>query len=331
MSDTPFHLWKLNWILLVLTMALSGRRGYLTCSGDEAYVTGYVSGAVLGALLFVWGIGYLLFRISRRNQRTGNVTVLILAILNALSAMASIDRSPSAAMIEKARSLEHGVDSMRKEMLDDFDTDNVQTMREKQIVMQHVALDGMKDLAASATSEDERRFFEATREFMRIGAETNDYWHESYNTLMSERFLNYSLLQTEQEFDWQYAVLDEFASRTVKAYSFMKNMEGEYGAVLDRYAVSARLKQSGLEGFRSRAGYQSLMEELEAGYLDYADACRRLLVFMETQKGRYQYEAQTGSVLFDENGQIELYNQLVQQIAEVEQRLNELNRKRLQL
>jgi hypothetical protein len=300
-----FQLPKAAWITWGIVAAL--RLGFALWTGAalDPYGLGQAIGQIVSLLVFPTVIAWVVWRLTGRKPRAGQLTFFIIFALLVLGQLAEFSRRAEttrmlSGLSEDARGLQSAGNTDPAKA-----TDFLESTSNK-----------LGAASAGAVGE-ERAYLEAVQALTaQLAAKTRDYGTAS-SKLGLDTFFDFTLLDTKEKITARRALLAEFRRISTDLRETQANGEALFRAELEQRRVSPTMIAQALAGYRSSSGAQLpfllKMRDLETAYLGMM---REFLDFAESQLG--QWELHDSRLIFTDDAALERYNTLLDRFAENE-------------
>ncbi len=322
--ETAFNL---SWLLLswgVLCGLFAG--GLMSIGEPVSTKSGMIAGAIIGAILFSYGAGWIVWRISGRRKEWGRSTFVIVAALMGLgqifpfleksSLSSAIAISASAMPEQESRARHHIADpNLKPEDVGPIVAELDEELRGKLAVI---------------VGEQGRKFADGIRSFRRIYLFRELSYAAALQTAVRDKTVDLAAVARQRDFDprrRQCAALITESDR--------------YSAFLDAGAAAMRQELVGVDFERDEvkqvlAGSAKAMNETSANYgpviesrVRYARAYMRLLDHLEESAERWSANSE-GLIEFQTDQDLEKFVAIAAPLDEERKVMQELERLHLQ-
>lgn len=179
-------------VITVLSFVL-----FVVFSGKTSYQIGEFTGRLIFLLLLPSLFAWIVWRLSGRKEKGGSLTFNIVLTLILLGQIGQFGNKLQQS--QKIRELHEQKKEFKKEISNADDPAEIDTAYNK---FSDSVKDGLNRLSETSTGL-EKQFYRIMSDFISESQATVQNWSNSYNSVLSPRILDYSLLNSDEEFDHQ--------------------------------------------------------------------------------------------------------------------------------
>ena len=297
---------------------------FVVMSEPTPYGLGVLTGRLIGYFLIPALIALIVWWLSGRKEKGGSWTFnIVLTLVVSLVILGQIGQYGNniqlsqtlADLQEQQEEFKRDISNIEDpEEYDDAYNEHVDSMKQ-----------GFSDL--SEVSEGvEKQFYVIMNEYTDEVQLATQKWQDSFKAVQAPRILDYSLLNSDEEFIYQRNVLNSYTENT-KAYDiYYANMvpglkkrlsvlEGENAIVIG--AVNAATKNYNLQ--------KPIFEPLMRAHIEYGNSLIQVLDLLQKNKDMWSYE--NNELMINSDNMLSQYNELVEVIGGNEATINTLSSK----
>lgn len=315
-----FKLSKSNKIYFLVIAVLSV--GFFIIMPEK---TPYRTGESAGQLMFFFLIpslfAWIVWRLSARKKKSGSLAfnvVLTLCLLGQIGRFGN-----NALQIQKIREIQMQNKNFKKEISKIEDPEEFDKAYNKYA---NSVTDGINNLSEICTGA-EKKYYKIISEFVSESRSVVQKWNASYNSVMSPRILDYSLLNSDKEFDYQRNILRLYIEQSKIYNKFFANMvpnlKKRLKSVLEEKNEYARgtVKRITEKYLLKKPIFGPLMQ----AHIEYGNNMIKILDILQKNKDMWSYE--NDGLLFSINSMLSKYNGLIEVIGKNEATINTLTNK----
>lgn len=310
----PFKLSKVNWIFAIIVIVISAFV-FFRDEGINAYSLGSFTGRIVFAGIIPLSLSLFVWLLRGRKEYAGTHTfniVLALMCFGIVKELGAIRKDKNESVLEISQSY----NELKDKLANDVDPNEAFNEHTKNI-------DNSLQKLINTSTGNEQKVYIKLKEFSEINIQVQVEWENSYDSVMNPRILDYSFLNSSDEFQYQKSVL--------KYYE--KNSENFKRHFLERESLMTELFTGIPEGNTTLQGVirgikkkDSIQEPVIIPYLNhhisYSQNMIDLLDFMEKSSGKWIFE--NDELLFETIELEESYSGIIEKIAEDEDQINQL-------
>ncbi len=316
MDKPKFNLSKVNiafWSIIALFASLR----FFAVSEKTSFQIGELVGQLTALLLIPMLFGWIAWRISRRSQRAGSITFNVVLALSVLGQLAEHGRSIQER--QTLREIENDKEIFKKTLAESEDpeafdsaykeyTDSFQT--------------GLNELATSS-SGDQQAFYRIMGEIAQETQASSIAWQSAFNAIQSERILDFSRLNTKEEFKFQIDTLRTYIEATETHRRYLKTMLDRLKERLSVLGTNNQYARGAINGASEKYTAQKpILEPLFESHIQYGGKMIQLIQLLEQKQSEWTY--QEGELLFDSDESLEQYNHIFEALLKEEAAINRL-------
>ena len=322
-TEQPFKFSRSN-ITFSVVVFLGWLALLLLARPQSSFAMGEWVGTLLGILLFPAFVAWIVWLISRRSASALSITFnicLALAVVGQFSNATEKGKKFSA-----MNDLKSEMDDLKEAFAsDDLDVDAMDGAKQEYYAKVRKTF---KDLASS-TSGKESEFYRTMLELTVENQNADLAWDASFNPILDETILDYSVLTTRDEIARQVEVIQVYASESAKYRKFFIAMPERAAKALQVFGSDYELSIGALRGVRkSYDKTLPLMDPCLEAHAEYGNLMIEVLDLLDAKFGKWTYENE--NIVFDNDDGLERFNQLMELIEPVETTITDLSNQLLQ-
>jgi hypothetical protein len=176
--------------------------------------------------------------------------------------------------IEPAKSVEHGDQKTTLAQYDEFDA----TMQ-------------MFNELSDQSTEEEAEFYKITRDYLQEGKLANDRWNESFDAVQAPRILDYAVLTSDEEIEYQKGVVRKYIDESIAAKKRSDNWVLNYKKRLSVLGADNDFAKGAIKGASERwAARQKVINPLTEAHIKYGNSLFKVLELLQDNKGDWSYQ-----------------------------------------
>jgi hypothetical protein len=288
----------------------------------SADAIGYKIGQALGRVLVALLLGWLAFRVARRSNLVGNLIFCTFVALSALGARATVSRADRAAL----HRLQENNRKDAKKHLAALDTEEGLTDSGVRTVRRQIL---KLEATVAATSGITKVIAGCGAEFMRTWEPPVADHDAAYNRFEALGAIDAAALRERADIQPRLLVVEKLRVANEVYRERIRNSQEVFESCLSDRRVSESDRHKAAAGFRQSFPIGQLLEirDIERGIMSGATAYFTLL---DKHWGKWSYDSATEAVLFDEDPVAEEYNAILEEIVELGEKEERLQRQMLQ-
>ncbi|WP_027391819.1 hypothetical protein [Aquimarina latercula] len=316
-----FRLSKVNWILALIVIGISALI-FLRRDGINGFSLGYLFGSIVTSAIIPLFFAFIVWLIKGRKQYAGTYTFNIILLLMCFG----IIKELGAISKEKTDSLEAITKSVSeyKGKIND-EEDGIDAYQE------HMANvdDGISKMIRNSTG-NEQEVYKNLQKFTSLNSSVMIDWQKSVDSVAQERILDYSLLNNQEEFDYQVGVLEHYKNQSESYKNHFENRKSIL-IELNKNIPKGNLTLKGvMTGINKKDSIQKpIFEPFIKSHIDYSSDLSDIIKFLQDNQGKWEYK--NDELIFSTVELEETYSNLINKIAEDENRINELTDKLIEV
>ena len=298
-------------LYFVLSVAFTDKIPY-----QIEFLTGKLVGLLIFSLLFAW----IIWRLSGRKGKGGNLTfniVLTLALLGQIGQIGNkLQQSPRLGELQEQK------EEFKKEF---FNTDDPAEIDTAYNEFADSVEDELSRLSEISTGS-EKQLYRIMSDFFTQSQTITQNWSESYNTVLSPRILDFSLLSSDEEFDYQRNILRIYVEKTKLYDEFFASSVPNLRKRLSILGEESEHVQAVVKGTTEKyLSQKPIFEPLMQAHVEYGENMIQLLELLQKNKDEWAYES--NELLIYSESVLNDYNELIEELGNNEAMINTLSRK----
>lgn len=317
----PFKLSKVNWIFALIVIAIST---FIFLRGDG--INAYSIGTLIGRILFM-GIVPLIIALAVwfiRNRKyyagthTFNIvlTLLCLGMLSEIGAM-SKERDASVEKITTSA-------SDYKEKINNEEDATAAFEEHSSNVNEGISK------MINNSSGNEQKVFIKLQEFSRINQKVMLDWQKSYDSVMRPRILDYSVLNTPDEFEYQTNVIKHYLENTRLYRGHFNNRKTILKQLFSGIPSENKTLIGVMTGINQKDSVQMpVVIPYADNHISYGNNLIKMLEFLKNSSREWEY--QNNELIFESTEKEEIYLSIIEKIGQNETEINDLAEKLIEV
>lgn len=312
-----FKLSRVNWIFALVIIGFSTFI-FLRRDGINAYSVGYIFGSIVTSAIIPLFFAFIVWLVKGKKAYAGTYTFNIILILMSFGMIKEIgainkEKTDSVNAItqsvkeykEKVSNEEDGI-SAYQEHIDNVD-------------------EGLAKMIRNSTG-NEQEVFKNLQKFTSINNSIMIAWQKAFDSISAPRILDYSVLNSQQEFDYQIDVLMYYQKQSVL---YKDHFEKRKSLIIDLNKNIPKDNQTligVMKGIKKKDSLQKpIFKPFISSHINYGSDLIDLIKFLDTNVGKWEYR--NDELIFEDSSLETEYWELINKIAEVENQINESTEK----
>jgi len=252
--------------------------------GDSRKI-GEMVGRLIVCLIFPAMMAWIVWRFSGRKEKGGKLTFNVVLTLFLLGQIGQIGREGRNA--QRLKNLYGHKENFKREMLSTEDPEKRRAAFER---YSNSVIDEFKGMSETS-SGPEKKFFDAMSGFVEHSKSVGQRWDSAVEAVQSSRILDYSLLDNDEEFDYQRAVLEDYIEIAKARHEFLANLapnlRKRLGALLEEENEFA---QGAMNGALKQQRFQKpIIEPLLQAHIGYGENMIQLLNLLQKHQDEWKF------------------------------------------
>jgi hypothetical protein len=312
-----------NKIYLGVVMSLSILL-FILQRDKSSYETGRFFGGVVALIIFPMLFAWIAWRLSGRKIPGGSTTfnvILTLMLLGRISQYTSdIGRPYSVPDFQKH------TERFKSNIA------YAESHEEADAAVAELADSVKSELDASYESStgSEKRFYRIMNEIIEEGQAISQDWSASFDATLSPRMLDYSLLNSDEEFEYRIGVYERYIEKTRVYQAYMENMVSNMKNRLSVFGPNNEFTSGAIEGARQQRNLQMpFFEPLNKAHISRGETMIRILALLREHRSDWSLE--NGELAIHDEAAADRYDELVETLIDRETAINEMSLKLLEV
>ncbi|WP_339833908.1 hypothetical protein [uncultured Flavobacterium sp.] len=286
----PFKLSKVNLfyasIASVIIIFLNIR-----IYGFDAYTFGLAFGTIFTMIGFTVLIALLFWYLLGKKENGGTTTFNVLLTIMLLGTISEFS--------QKINDRQKPLNSM-KEAVKEYKQNalaNPDAIDSNYGELSSNVKSSIKDLIKTTTGEEQQVYL-ALQEFFNKSDSVNVAWSNAYNAFAVPRILDYNLLATKKEFDFQKIIIQEYIDQSINYKTFVDNRVEFLKTKTQHINKNHKAYIGFTKGFTKKDAIQKpVFSPYINAHIEYGQELKKMLEILEQEKGKWTYENET--ITFD--------------------------------
>ncbi|MEN8131796.1 MAG: hypothetical protein ABFS45_16730 [Pseudomonadota bacterium] len=297
---------------------------FVAMSEPTPYGIGRLTGSLIGYFLIPALIALIVWWLSGRKEKGGSWTfniVLTLVILGQIWQFGD-NTKPSQVLSEFGEERE----KFKRNISSIEDPEELDDARDKYVdSIKH----GFGDLS-EASEGAQKQFYIIMNGYVGEAQLAAQKWKDSFNAAQSPRILDYSLLNSDEEFDYQRNVLNLYVENT-KVYSIYQansvpDLIKRLSVLEEENATFSGAVNGATEQYLAQ---KPIFEPLMRAHIEYGNGMIQMLDLLQVNKDMWSYE--NDELIFSDDRLLSQYNELVEVFSNSAGTINTLSSKLVDL
>lgn len=291
---------------------------FLVTSDKTSYQIGEFVGRLIGFLFMPLIFAWIVWRLSGKREKSGSVTFNIMLTLILIGQIAQFGNK-----LQQSQQLED-LQKKKQEFKDEFSsTENAVESGDAYNKYTDSVKEGLNKLSETSTGS-EKRVYRILSDFTSETQAIYQSWNQSLDAVLSQRILDYSLLVSDEEFEYQKKTLNHYVAQSESYRDYFATMIPRLEKRLKALGEGNKFAAGALKGATKKHFAQKpIMEPLMAAYIDYGNNMIQILDLLQKSKGEWVYESDELSIYSDEV--LNDFNELIEKLGGNEAAINTLS------
>ncbi|SFW77491.1 hypothetical protein SAMN02927921_04237 [Sinomicrobium oceani] len=320
-NKSRFKLSRANWIFAGIVIGISALI-FLRNDGINAYSLGHLLGSIVTVGLIPLIFAFLVWLIRRRKAYAGTYTfnfVLVLMCFGMIKEIGAIRKEKTESMNNMTRSL-----SEYKEKISN----------EEDAISAYEEFSSNVDESLSKliqnSSGNEQEVYRKLQKFVTLNKEQMTNWEKSYDSVMTPRILDFSVLNTPEEYNYQIAVIEHYQNQSEVYKQYFTNRKSLVSELFKNIPKDNQTLKGVVKGINKKDSIQRpVFIPLMDTHISYSRNLIDLLALLKEYDGTWEY--QNDELIFENEKMEQRYLAIIQKVAENEDQINELTDKLIEM
>lgn len=293
---------------------------FVVFSEKSPYKIGELTGSLVSLLLFPSLFAWIIWRLSGRKEIAGSLTFNIFLSLILLGQIGQFANKLHHFQISKE--LQEQKEKFKKDI---SDADNPAKIDASYSKYKDSLKNGLTKLSETSTGQD-KQFYRIMSDFVTESNVNIQSWRESYNAVLSSRILNYSILNSDEEFAFQKNIINLYVEKTKASNESFANMVPNLKKRLRVLGEGNKLAQGAIKGATEKhLSQKPILEPLMQSHIEYGKNMIQILELLQKNKDLWAYKNDQ-LLIYSDTVQNE-YNKLIEKLGTNEATINTLSEK----
>ena len=189
--------------------------------------------------------------------------------------------------------------------------------------------DGISNMIKNTTGNEQEVYINLQK-FTSINNEVMIVWQKAFDSVMQPRILDYSVLNSKQEFVYQIEVLKHYQE---KSESYKNHFENRKSIIIDlnkNIPKNNKALIGVMRGINMKDSIQKpILKPFINSHLKYSSDLIKMIEFLDSNNGKWKYK--NDELVFDNSALETEYLILINKIAEAENQINEWTNKMIEV
>lgn len=316
-----FKLSKFNWLfgLAVITFSIFI---FLRKDGINSYSVGYAIGTIITTGIIPLVFAFIVWLIKGKKPYAGTYTFNIVLILLCIGSIReigtrSLKRTDSISAIKKS-TLEY-----KKKINNDEDV--------TEAYKEHIGnVNDEISKIIKNSSGNEQEVYKNLQKFTVVNNSIMLEWQNAYDSVMLPRILDYSILNNQEEFNYQIKTLKQYKKQSQSYKNHFEKRKSIIVALNKSIPKDNQTLLGIMKGIDTKDSIQKpIFKPYINSHIKYADDLIELVEFLESNKGKWEYKNE--ELVFKSSSIEDEYLQMINKISEDESLINELTDKLIEV
>ena len=293
---------------------------FVVMSDPTPYGLGVLTGRLIGYFLIPALIALIVWWLSGRKEKGGSWTfniVLTLVILVQIGQFGN-NVQPSQVLSEYKEEQE----KFKRDISNIKDPEEFDDVYKKHVASMKHSLSDLSEVSEGT----EKQLYIIMNEYVGESQLVVQKWQDSLAAAQSPRILDYSLLNSDEEFDYQKNVLNIYVENT-KAYGIydantIPDLKKRLSVLGEENATVRVAVNSATEGYLSQ---KPIFEPLMRAHTEYGNGMIQMLDLLQKNKDMWSYE--NDELMISDDRLLSQYNELVEEFGSKVETINTLSSK----
>ncbi len=293
-------------------------------SGHTPYEIGEFIGKLFAYFLFPLLFAWIAWRLSGRKEKSGSVTFNVVLLLVVLGQIGQFGKRLQES--QSVREIQEQKEEFKQTLANVDDLEQVDAAYEK---FADSVIEEFAQLSERSRGE-EKEFYKIMSGFVSDSRAMFQRWSDSFDAVQAPRILDYSLLNSDEEFDFQKDVLEHYIEET-KAYNrHTSNMISDLKKRLSVLGQRSEYAAGAVKGATEKYLLQKpIFDSLFTAHVEYGNNIIQLLELLQKNQDEWSYA--NDELLIDSDAVLNECNELFEKMSINEATINTLSEKLLEV
>jgi hypothetical protein len=293
---------------------------FIATGQKTAYHYGELTGRILSTLLLPLLFAWIFWRVSGKRRLVGNATFAIVLSLTVLGQFAQFAQQARESQV--IQSLKQKQEDFKQAIADKDDAAALSQAYEE--YADSVASEFTR-LSESSTGA-ERQLYTIMCEFMRDSRALAQRWQDSFDAVAAPRILDYSLLNSDDEFDYQRNVIRRYIEETTSYREYAVNMVADLEKRLSVLGEGNQQAKDVLAGASDKQASQwPIFDPLMRAHLEYGNNMIEILDLLQAHSHAWSYK--NDELAIDSDDLLTKFSMVIEAMTANEEAINTLSSK----
>lgn len=314
-----YSLSKSNKIYLGVIAVFSFVR-FIATSNFTSYQLGEFTGSLIAFLLFPSLFAWIVWGLSGRKGKAGSVTFNIVLTLLLLGQIGQFVNKSQQNLI--TRELVKQEEQYKKEISSTDDPAKIDAATNKYFN----SVQGELNKLAETSTGPQKQFYKIMSAYTSESQSIIQDFNDSVNAVLSPRILDYSLLNSDEEFDYQRNILRLYVEKTEIYIGLFANSVPDIKNRLSVLGEGNEYAKGAIDGVTGEyLAQKPFFEPLMHAHGEYGNNMIQILDLLQNNKDDWDYE--NDELLVYSQAVMDEYNELLEELGNNEAAINTLSDK----
>jgi len=291
---------------------------FIAFSDKTTYQIGEFTGKLISSIVFPSIFAWIVWRLSGRSEKSGSLTFNIVLTLILLSQIGQLSNKLQKS--QKLRELLVQKSEFKKKFSSTDDQAEIDIAYNE---YKDSIIDGLDNLS-EVSSGQEKQIYRILSDFTTESQITIQNWRESYAAILSPRILDYSLLISDEEFDYQKNIFRTYIKKTQIYAEFLVNMVPNIKKRLSVLGEGSTHAKDAIKGVTKQyLSQQPILEPLIQEHIEYGKKMIQLIELLQKNKDQWIYE--NDELFIHSDNVLNKFNELIDELSKNEATINTLS------
>jgi len=292
---------------------------FVVFSGKAPSQIGEYIGRLIAYILFPTLFAWLVWRFAGRKEKAASVTFNIVLTLILLSQIGQFGKKQQQSQIGREL-LEHKAEYKNAVTNSDDPEENAAAFDK----FTDAVIADMNELSETGSGA-EKEFFQFMSEYVSSSQLITQDWITASNMVQSPRILDYSLLTSSEEFDYQRGIIREYIEKSDIYLENFTSMIPNLKARLSVWGEGNSYVKDAIATTKKFLALKPAFEPLMQAHIEYGNNLIQILDFLQKNKDKWAYE--DDELLLDSDEMVSEYNKLATAMDNNAKTINTLTQK----
>jgi len=313
----PFRIESYNWILFIILFALPTFYFNFFKEGKDSEAFGLAMGSIISGLIFILFFSYLIWVITKKNQKALNTTFSILLLLSILSGLSSITDS----VIEKNGFVDE-LNEVKQDHYKRLSVNHQENFKSKEILNLEMNAVIDKHLKRNESIK-QKNLLRGIKEFLN---EAYDHTYGSdimMDSINMDTFFDIEYLVNNNDYQRQIRIAKNYVIAIKKSEFFLENIDSILISIMENNGVdnTKKNRREILRGYeKGMKGKKELLQNSFFFHQKYGNYFIESIEFLEDKKSTFSFSE--GTLFFDHAQDTQKFNNLIDSISKIETEIN---------